>query len=453
MRYPSVNLSVLALPNRGCGMHSFMYQATIFISYRRDDSADACGRLFEHLEALYGRGHVLQDVESLAPGVDFREEIERLIGRSDVLLAVIGPYWSGPTETPGLSRIKRSDDFVRIEIEQALRQDMPIIPVLVADAKMPKASDLPRTIRGLADRNALPVRSGRDFRRDIARLIQAIEQHSRPRRARTELSPVPKTLAIASSQGGVGKTTTAVNLAASLAHQGHHTLLVDLDPRSNATIYCGAEPLNGETAVLDWLCGTGTATCDLLRSEIRPHLALLPAGGELYATETQLAELGHPEFKLWQVIESFAQSYEFIVIDCPSSIGLLTRNALVAADGVILPMQPDYFSIQNMQQLLRAIAGIRASNNPWLGLFGILVTMYGTASYLTREVMRELHDHYGRETFHTVIPRTAELAEAPVYGQTALEYAPETLGVTAYEALAREVFSRAQVWKATTALS
>lgn len=252
-----------------------------------------------------------------------------------------------------------------------------------------------------------------------------------------------KTIAIANQKGGVGKTTTTINLAAALKANGYKVLLIDLDPQGSATVGCGIDK-----HALVW------STNDVLLHDCTVEQAaltvpcgfdLLPANGDLTVAEVSLMSKVHREGFLAQSLRTVLDKYDYIVIDCPPALNTLTLNALMAADSVLVPMQCEYLSMEGLVALLSTIEQVQAALNPRLKLEGILRTMYDARNRLSSEVSKQLLEHFGEKIYQTVIPRNVRLAEAPSHGLTVLQYAKNSSGAAAYMVLASEVINRQEV--------
>ena len=249
-----------------------------------------------------------------------------------------------------------------------------------------------------------------------------------------------KVLAIANQKCGVGKTTTSVNLAASLTVTRKKVLLIDLDPQGNATTGSGVDKSVLERSVYDLLSQNGKIENVLLQPNA--GYDLLPANGDLVASEVELMAENDREVRLRLIMKDIRHNYDFIVVDCPPSLNMLTINALVAADGVVIPMQCEYYALEGLSALMETISAIREGPNPSLKIEGILRTMYDPRSKLTTEVNGQLFNYFGDAVYRTVVPRNIRLAEAPSYGKPVIDYDKQSRGAIAYLALAGELLRR-----------
>ena len=249
-------------------------------------------------------------------------------------------------------------------------------------------------------------------------------------------------LAVANQKGGVGKTTTAVNLAASLAHKGQRVLLIDLDPQGNATTGSGIDKTDFAAGVYHVLLGETDAAAARLRSEEGGY-DLLAANRSLAGAEIELVQELAREMRLKQALAAGADDYDYILIDCPPTLTLLTLNGLVAAHGVLVPMVCEYYALEGISDLVATVRKIRQAVNPDLDIEGIVRTLYNNQNRLSQEVSDQLEQHFGGKLFATAIPRNVRLAEAPSYGKPALAYDPRAKGTLAYLDLADEILARA----------
>ncbi len=249
-----------------------------------------------------------------------------------------------------------------------------------------------------------------------------------------------KILAVTNQKGGVGKTTTGINLAASLARAERKVLLIDLDPQGNATVGSGVDKDGQEYSIYDVLIGGCDVTSAILPTD--SGYDLVPANPDLAGAQVELIDEIGRELRLRKALEPIHGRYDYVLIDCPPSLNLLTVNALVAADAVMIPMQCEYFALEGLSALVDTVRKVREALNPKLRIEGLLRTMFDGRNTLSNEVSEQLQKHFGDKVYNTIIPRNVRLAEAPSYGKAVIHYDAASKGAQAYQALAGEIIRR-----------
>ena len=244
---------------------------------------------------------------------------------------------------------------------------------------------------------------------------------------------------LVNQKGGVGKTTTAINLGSFLAQAGQRVLIVDIDPQANATSSLGVDKNTVQSSTYDALLSGEVPVSSILFNE-RLQISLLPSSPALAGAEIELVEESGREFRLRNALESVKGKYDYVLVDCPPSLGLLTVNGLVAArDGVLVPVQCEYLALEGLGQITRTIELVQSSLFPKLRVRGVILTMFDPRTNLSSDVVKEVNTHFPGQVFKSVVPRSIRLAEAPSYGLPISAYAPESVGAKAYESLAKEL--------------
>lgn len=255
-----------------------------------------------------------------------------------------------------------------------------------------------------------------------------------------DMLSLPRVISVANQKGGVGKTTTAVNLGAALAELGYRVLVIDLDPQGNATTGLGINSRNLESSVYDVLMNEVPME-DCIEATSFRNLFVVPASIDLAGAEIELVPAFSREMKLRRAIEQVRDDYDFVFIDCPPSLGLLTVNAFAASHDVLVPIQCEYYALEGLGQLVKNVALVRSNLNPVLDIRGIVLTMYDARTKLAEQVAKEVRAHFPDQVYRTVVPRTVRLSEAPSFGQPIITFDPLSRGAIAYRELAKEVSS------------
>tara|TARA_B100001564_G_scaffold320354_1_gene298238 strand:+ start:766 stop:1602 length:837 start_codon:yes stop_codon:yes gene_type:complete len=253
--------------------------------------------------------------------------------------------------------------------------------------------------------------------------------------------PAGQIVAVANQKGGVGKTTTAVNLATALAAVKKNVLIIDFDPQGNASTGLGLSQAERKTNIYNVLTGHAPITDAIQKTSI-PHLYIAPSTVDLSAAEIELAQIQGREYILKYQLTELTDKYDYIIIDCPPSLGMLTLNALVAAQSVLIPLQCEFYALEGLSHLLKTIKRIKAKLNPELKLHGVVLTMYDKRNKLTAQVEIDVRQYFGHDVFDTVIPRNVKISEAPSHGQPAIIYDHRCNGSVAYMHLAKEIIQR-----------
>ena len=248
-------------------------------------------------------------------------------------------------------------------------------------------------------------------------------------------------ITLANQKGGVGKTTTAINLSSFIARKGNNVLLIDNDPQGNAGSGLGINIHEVSKTIYEILIGDVSASEAIINTEVT-NLSILPSNVNLSGIEVDMLQMEDRDFRLKNAISSIKKIYDYIIIDCPPNLGILTLNALTAADGVIITLQTEYYALEGLTQLMTVIDIIQKSINPSLVLDGVVLTMFDQRTSLAKQVVDDVRNHFGSKVYNSIIPRNIKLSEAPSFGKFIGDYASDSAGAAAYKELAEEVLSR-----------
>jgi chromosome partitioning protein len=318
------------------------------------------------------------------------------------------------------------------ELERAFAEDP---PVTLEDIDRPERGPAPPDV----SRETSTRRGKRKRKKRAARGKATSVSDARA----AEIAPKARIVGIVNQKGGVGKTTTAVNLAACLAVAERRTLLIDLDPQGNATSGLGVDKSGLESNIYDVLVG-GSPLRSAVQPTTIPFLDILPATVDLFGAEIELVSVIGREHRLASALEGQTEGYEYVLVDCPPSLGLLTVNALTAVHSVLIPIQCEYYALEGLSQLLGTIRIVQKSLNPGLSIEGVVLTMYDQRLNLARQVEEEAVEYFGEKVYDTVIPRNVRLSEAPSFGQPVILYDILSAGAVSYMKLAEELIERCQ---------
>jgi chromosome partitioning protein len=307
------------------------------------------------------------------------------------------------------------------------------------DAAAPEAPlNPPSPAPTAADPDPSEIGGDVELERAVITELEAVEEIVREGLPAATRRPLPRVIAIANQKGGVGKTTTAVNLGACLAELGHRTLVVDLDPQGNASTGLGINPRGLDSSMYDVLLGE-TPMEDCIEGSSVRNLFVAPASLDLAGAEIELVPAFSRELRLRNAIDSVKEDYEYVLIDCPPSLGLLTINAFAAASEVLVPIQCEYYALEGLGQLVRNVDLVKRNLNDKLEISTIVLVMYDARTKLADQVAGEVRDHFGEKVCRQIVPRTVRLSEAPSFGQPIITFDPSSRGSIAYRQLAKEV--------------